>query len=47
MNPFANEMKLISQNVRSLKMKSKAQAINLDTIINTMEVNNISAYCIQ
>ena len=47
MNPFANEMKFISQNVRSLKMKSKAQAINLDTIINTMEVNNISAYCIQ
>ena len=45
MNPFANEMKFISQNVRSLK--SKAQAINLDTIINTMEVNNISAYCIQ
>ena len=35
-------MKFISQNVRSLKSK-----INVDTIINTMEVNNISAYCIQ
>ena len=38
-------MKFISQNVRSLK--NKAQANNLDTIINTVKVNNISAYCIQ
>ena len=45
MNPFENEMKFIFQNVRSLK--SKTQAINLTTIINTMDVNNISAYCIQ
>ena len=38
-------MKFISQNVRSLK--SKTQAINLDTLINTMEVINVSAYYIQ
>lgn len=45
LNPFENEMKFIFQNVRSLK--SKTQAINLTTIINAMNVNNVSAYCIQ
>ena len=45
MNPSPNKMIFISYITRSLN--SKAQAINLDTIINTMEVNNISACCIQ